>query len=258
MVLEGNEKKTERVEKIHYKWHTPFLAKPSDFLVVQHDALNDPHLDLEKIMEDSLALGGYTSGRDIVPACEGDLFMLEETGELVLTHQNLGRVTKEIFKAKKGAGKAAYFNDVLEKYTFCPKPSSPRLCLELKLSTSPEAIAKVQSELAKVGIGAESAYFDSFFGNKLDLVGGTYAKSLHLWANVGSLRGEITAPEKGYDLLTVPRAMSFGEPTEPMVYGAVGSVREIEKAADNPFVLGVYPRIKKGSSVKMFLRSIRR
>ncbi len=132
------------------------------------------------------------------------------------------------------------------------------LCLELKFPTLPEAIAKTHSELANAGMGEESVYFDSFFGEKLDLVSEKYAKSLHLWARFGLSQGRVTSPKYGYDFITVPRAMAFGEPTEPTIYGAVGSVEEIEKAADNPLVLGVYPRIKEGSSVRMFLRSIRR
>lgn len=47
----------------------------------------------------------------------------------------------------------------------------------------------------------------------------------------------------GENTFTVPRAMAFGEAQEPTIYGAVGSVEEIKKAADNPLVLGVYARI---------------
>ncbi len=87
MALEGDEKKAENIKPGGY---APFLTKPSSFLVVQHDALNDPYLNLERVAEDSFAFGRYIPGRSIVPVCEGDLFMLEETGDLVLTHQNLG------------------------------------------------------------------------------------------------------------------------------------------------------------------------
>ncbi len=258
MALESDENKKGLTKS---KQYTPFLADPTDFLIVQHDALNNPNLNLEVVVEECLHLGDYTNGRAVVPVCEGDLFMLPESGDLIFTHQNLGEVTKEDFKSKRGAGKAAYFTEILERYSLFPSEglAVPVLCIELKYPTSAEAIGKVHAELSKAGMGAEQVYFDSFFGSKLDLIEGCYAKSWHLMVKLWSAAIPASrVPNNGYDLVTVPRAMAFGEASEPTIYGAVGSVEEIQRAAENPLVLGVYARIKEGNSVKMFMRSINR
>ncbi len=211
------------------------------------------------MVENCIALGEHTNGRKIVPACERDLFVLPG-GDLIFTHQNWGEVTKETFEAKKAAGKAAYFSEILERYSLfpCEGWAVPVLCIELKYPTSAEAIGRVHAELSKAGMGAEQVYFDSFFGSKLDLVEGRYAKSRHLAASLGSIPIGMGVPKQGYDLVTVPRAMAFGEPDEPTIYGAVGSLEEIRKAADNPLVLGVYARIKEGNPMKMLMRSFKR
>jgi len=249
MTLECDEGKKEPTkEPTKHKRYTPFLADHSDFLIVQHDALNNPNLNLEAVVEEGLLLGKHTNGRRIVPACEGDLFMLPD-GNLIFTHQNLGEVTKEVFEAKRRAGKAAYFSEILERYSFFPSEGwvVPILCLELKYPTSAEAVIKVHAELSKAGLGAEQVYFDSFFGSKLDLVEGRYAKSRHLAAKLGPVAIPVSAaPNQGYDLITVPRIMAFGEVSEPTIYEAVGSVEEI------------HARIKERDPIRMFMRSVRR
>lgn len=249
----------KKIESNRPRGYTPFLADSADFLIVQHDALNDPNLNLEAVVENCIALGEHTNGRRIVPACEGDLFMLS-SGDLIFTYQNFGEVSKETFKAKKAAGKAAYFSEILERYSLfpCEGWAVPVLGIELKYPTSAEAIGRVHAELSKAGMGAEQVYFDSFFGSKLDLVEGRYAKSRHLAASLGGIPIGAGIPKQGYDLVTVPRAMAFGEPSELTIYEAVGSVEAIKKAADNPLILGVYARIKEGNPVKMFLRSFRK
>ena len=111
--------------------------------------------------------------------------------------------------------------------------------------------------MKRYGFTDQDAYFDSFFGGKLDLVakanqdhGTSYARSIHLIGNLSRAQIMMTRAGKGYDVLTVPHTMSVGDVGEPVIYGAVGSTDILKKIAEQPQVQGAYVRLKEGAGLK--------
>ncbi len=129
------------------------------------------------------------------------------------------------------------------------------LCFEPKSITSNETIDETIRLLSEYEI--KDAYFDSFFGGKLDAVEEAnekhqtnYSTSLHLMGNISGIKMMVTQPKKGYDIVTIPHTMSMGEIDEPLIYGAVSSIEILQEVAGNSLVQGAYVRLKEGSGVK--------
>jgi hypothetical protein len=229
-----------------------------EFLVVRHSYLNGNSYDFRQVIDDALTLGKHTNGRKVVPCLEGDLVQVEETGEIVLTHQNFRNLYLNQYRNLRERKIAASLKEVIDKFLDF-KQSNPEqrvvLCFEAKLITTTRTIEATISQLK--GHGIKDAYFDCFFGNKLDCVqkgnklyDTNYRRSLHLWSNIGSINLYASKPKKGYDIITVPKKMSLGRPREPVIYGAVGSIEKLEKIADDPMVYGAYVRLKEGKGAK--------
>jgi len=236
------------------------IVKPHEFLAVRHSVLNGNTYDVERLVEDTLSLERHTKGRKVVPCFEGDLLQVQGTGEIVLTHQNFRPLTQKKYNYLKERKLAASLRKVLDKVLDYRQRSGGQrvvLCFEPKVITDRATIDATVRLLDEYEIGSDEAYFDSFFGGKLDLVeeanlkhGTSYARSLHLIGNISTEEMMMTEPKKGYDVLTIPHAVSFGDVRQPVIYGAVGSVELLEKIAENSDVYGAYVRLKEGSGVK--------
>ena len=88
----------------------------NEFMLVSHDALNNPDLNLNKTVDDLAKLQKHLNGRKSVYCCEGDLYQIVETGEIVLTHKQMGKLTKKKFEQARASSKAAYLTEMLDKY----------------------------------------------------------------------------------------------------------------------------------------------
>ncbi|GEM_PF-3952746 len=233
------------------------IVAPEEFLAVRHSVLNGNTYDVGQLVEDTLELGQYTGSRKIVPCFEGDIIQVEETGEIVFTHQNFLQLSHVKYSDLKSRKLAASFKEVLDKianYKQKNKDSRVVLCFEPKSITSAQTIERAVGSLKEYGL--RDVYFDSFFGGKLDAVananlihGTAYARSLHLIGNRGSVQLMTTRAQEGYEVLTVPHTMSFGAIDEPVIYGAVGSTDILRKIAEYPSVQGAYVRLKEGAGI---------
>ena len=229
-----------------------------EFLAVRHSVLNGNTYDIEKLVEDTLCLERYTPGRKVVPCFEGDLLQVRETGEAILTHQNFFPLSQERYRDLKERKLAASLKEVLDKIAaFRQKNSDQKvvLCFEPKSITREATIKETVRWLKEYGIS--QAYFDSFFGGKLDMVASAnkdhetnYARSLHLIGNLFAAHLMMDRPREGYDLLTVPHALSLGEVGESVIYGAVGSTEILERVAENPQARGAYVRLEEGAGIR--------
>ncbi len=235
------------------------IVAPGEFLAVRHSVLNGNTYDIGRLIEDTLSLGKYISGRIVVPCFEGDILQVGETGEVVLTHQDFFPLSQERYRNLKERKLATSLKEVLDKVADDRQKGGDQrvvLCFDLKGITSKATIGETVRTLNEYRI--EDAYFDSSFGGKLDKVQEAndenetdYAKSLHLI--IGNIfGGQLMAmrPRKGYDILTVPYIMSLGDVGEPVIYGAVGSNEILERIAEKPHVQGAYIRFEGGSGLK--------
>ncbi len=233
------------------------LVKPGEFLAVRHSVLNGNTYKIDSLVEETLGFGRYTHERSIVPCFEGDIIQVEETREIVLTHQNFVPLSKSNYRDLKERKLAASLQEVLDKIAAYQQRNNQRvvLCLEPKFITSAATIDKTVQLLKEYGL--TDVYFDSFFGGKLDAVSEAnaaystaYATSLHLIGNVGSSVLMMTKPEKEFTVITVPYPMSFGNIGRPVIYGAVGSLDLLERISEHPHVQGAYVRIKEGAGLR--------
>lgn len=242
---------------------TGFLVDDNEFLVVRHSVLNGNSYDVDALVKDTLTLEKHTCGRKVVPCFEGDLLQVAETGEIVLTHQNFARLHQKKYDKLREKNIATSLREVLDKFSEYKEQTQQRvvLCLELKLVTDRDTIDQAVKQLREYDL--EDVYFDSFFGGKLDLaehnnIGNEiyYKRSHHLIGNVGNFKIGFPSPSKGYDIITVPYAMSFGELDEPVIYGTVGSTEILERISKRPNVVGAYVRLKEGSGITGKLRML--
>ncbi|MEW5896325.1 MAG: hypothetical protein AB1668_01410 [Nanoarchaeota archaeon] len=237
-----------------------FIVGAEEFLAVRHSVLNGNTYDVGQLVEDTLNLERYTHGRRIVPCFEGDVIPVKETKETVFTHKNFLPLSRQKYQKLREKKLAASLEEVLDKVARYKQQSPGQrivLCLEPKPITDRSTIDNVVQTLKEYKLPDVDVYFDSFFGDKLDAVenanrqfGTAYARSLHLIGNAGRLKLMMTQPKQGYEILTVPHAMSAGKLGEPVIYGAVGSVEILQKVAENPQVQGAYVRLKEGAGVK--------
>jgi len=234
------------------------LVTPEEFLAVRHSVLNGNTYDVGQLVDDTLGLEKHTNGKTVVPCFEGDILQVRETGEVVLTHQNFSQLSQHNYRDLKERKLAASLQEVLDKIATYRQGDGGQkivLCFEPKSITSKATIDETVRLLKSYGI--EDAYFDSFFGGKLDLVAGAnqehetdYARSLHLIGNVHRGKIMMTRPREGYDVVTVPHTMSFGDVGEPVIYGAVGSTKILERISEKPHVQGACVRLKEGAGLK--------
>ncbi len=234
-------------------------VQPDQFLAVRHSALNGNDYEVGKLVEDTLKYGAFTPDRKIIPCFEGDILQIQETDEVVLTHQNVGPLTEDKYRNLREMGIATSLGEVLDKiseYTANNADQRVVLCFEPKSGTTDDTIAETVRLLAEYDI--RDAYFDSFFGGRLDAVqeanevhGTNYARSLHLWGNLGNFEAMVTKPKAGQDIITVPDPMSFGKMEgKEVIYGAVGSPERLMELARDPKVRGAYVRLKEGAGMK--------
>ncbi len=230
------------------------IIQLDELLIVRHSHLNSRY---DERIFDTENLVGYTNGRKPVNCLEGDIVQVEETKEPVLTHHNFGKLRLDKFRRLREEGLAFNLEESLERVRNIRDKTGQKLvlCLELKTITQRETIQKALNGLREYGI--TDFYFDSFFGNKLDQtheVGSerdlTFPLSYHLAGNVKGFKFGVCSPKYGYDFITVPRAMSFGNPREPYVHGAVGSLNALRKLSEDPLALGAYLRLKEGAGLK--------
>ncbi len=244
-----------------------------EFLVVRHSFLNGPNLNLEHAVSETLQLQGHLDAahikRKVVPCFEGDLVQTD-MGQPILMHphlfQNLYSLSPSAFLKLHSRGLAARLEDTLAMVaTYQAKHPDQRvfLCLELKLPTQYDTIRSAVKLLQDYGI--KDAYFDSFFShqlNRLDAVNSmadadypaTYPKSFHLIGNVSMVQFRLGRAR--YDFITVPSATSFGDPDCDVIYGAVGSVRQLQRVAKDERTLGAYVRFKEGKWLTMLWNSM--
>ena len=263
-----------------------------DFLVVKHRVLNNPNPPFE-LETDRLfsQLANAANGRRIIPVFEGDYFQppwaAPIAGGIILAHKSYAPSQHE-FEKLQHSGLGSSLAELLVQYSFW-KERVPGmvLCFEAKWGTTPQATKALMAQLREHGISR--AYIDSFFGRKLEIVHDenaygstvasvqkshnvvnireavewnvkriTYPTSLHVSAKIGSYK--LAFGHSKSDIVTVPYAQAFftrGTPEHPVVYGAVGKIDHVKRAADDPYCLGVYWRgDERGSVVRMFLNSI--
>lgn len=234
------------------------IEPETEFLIVKHSHLNVADLNLEKVIEQAVALERHTNGREVVVALEGDLVQLEN-GEPILTHQSWHQVSSEKYRKLRESKIAVTLEEALAKVADYKQQNPHKrvvLCLELKPITSQQTIQKALELIAQYGI--TDVYFDSFFGNKLDLIqqanvtnGTDYSRSLHLCGNVGDWKIWIPGygPKQSYDVITVPKPVSIGRVNEQVIYGAIGSVEQLARLAADPNTVGAYMRLKEGKGI---------
>ena len=235
-----------------------FIVKPDEFLAVRHSVLNGNSYDPKQLVEDTLGLEKYTNGRKVIPCFEGDLLQVEETGEVVLTHQNFSPLSKRKYEDLRSRSLASSLKEVLDKIARHRQENENQkvvLCFEPKSITAKTTIDETVRLLNEYEI--EHAYFDSFFGEKLDEVRKAnekyetnYSISLHLMGQILGKKIMVTQPRESYDIITVPHTMAVGNVNEPLIYGAVGSTDILEAVAEEPLVRGAYVRLKEGSGIK--------
>lgn len=239
------------------------IIPPEKFLVVRHGYLNRGGLELEREVELVNENGKYTCRRAIVPCFEGDLVQLP-TGEAVFTHQSFRPLSEARFRALREQGIATSLREVLDHAAqFRDKNPDVKLwyCFELKPATTEPTVQEAIRLLGEYRLGG--VYFDSFFGGRLDIVdkanseqGTHHPKSLHLLGNVYGMQLSMTHPVTGYDVVTVPSPVSFGRPGEPVIYGAVGDPKTLERIARDPQAVGAYVRFNARTVLRMIIQSV--
>lgn len=230
----------------------------SEFLVVCHSMLNGNLSQIEKQVDETLGLGKYVPNRKVIPCFEGDLLQVQETGEIVFTHQSWFPLSLQKYKSLQAEGLVSPLNEILDEVAEY-KQKNPdqklKLCLELKFPTSKETIDATVRRLREYDIS--DAYFDSFLGKKLDLVyasnqtfGTQYSRSFHNFRFLSRLL--LPEPVHGYEMLTVPYfCRNLGRKIDTsVIYGAVGSTERLRACAEEENVVGAYPRLKEGLGVK--------
>lgn len=228
------------------------------FLVIMHSVLNSPSYDLGRLVEDSLKLDKYICNKNIVPCFEGDLLQVEETREIVLTHQNFFPLLRYKFKRLRNKRLAISLKEALDKVAGY-KQKNPHqrvvLCFEPKAIANRKTIEGTVKKLKEYGLN--DAYFDSFFVGKLSAVEKAnkiyhtdFGRSLHIVGNAGRMHLTAASRKESYDILTVPHTVSLRDIEEPVIYGAVGSKEILENIAAEPDVRGAYIRFKEGADAK--------
>ncbi len=233
-----------------------------EFLVVRHSYLNGNALDLEDAVEKTLALEEHTAGREVVPGFEGDLLQVEETGEIVLTHRNFISLPEKRYQEFREKGIATSLDEALKRiaeYKQAYPDQRIVVCLEPKAITTDATLYQTVEDLKKCGFTNQEAYFDSFFGGKLDVVreangsyGTNYPVSLHLAMNIFSKQVNVIKPKEKPDVVTIPTPMGFGHPQVPVIYGALGNLEKLKEMAQDPLVIGAYPRSDKNTAEMLF------
>jgi hypothetical protein len=252
-----------------------FINPQKEFLAVRHSYLNGNNLNLEHAVEETLALEKYTCGRKIVPCFEADLLQVQETKEVVLTHQNFIPLSQKKYQEYHEKSIATSLVEALEKVA-AYKQKNPEqrivVCLELKPITARETIEKAVALLKEHDFGYDEAYFDSFYGEKLDQVRVAnqlslvpvanrlyrinYSISLHLLMNFAGVQFQMTKLKHKPEVITVPKKISFGHPGMPVIYGAMGSVKKLEEIAQDQQVVGAYLRFREGNMFRMLWDSV--
>jgi hypothetical protein len=238
------------------------INSQKEILIVKHRTLNNSQLNFEQEVDRVHRELGYSiNGRQVVLCFEGDYMQPSWSEDVVMVHGNFAP-SKDKFEQLRKEGFAAYLQEVLE--SFAKYNGKAVVCLEAKLGTKPAATYEAVRDLQRAGI--KRAYFDSFFGRKLDVVPSanvdceaSYPMSLHLIAKLGPI--DISVSNGEHDFVTVPNAMAFfakGRPKKPIIYGAVGNKRRVERIAEDPNALGAYWRGEEASSVRMLVNSFGR
>ncbi|MBT7902513.1 hypothetical protein HN587_01525 [Candidatus Woesearchaeota archaeon] len=237
---------------------------PEEFLVVRHSVLNGNSYDVEKLVEDTLNLAPHLNGRTPIPCFEGDLIQVKETGEVVLTHQNFKQLTQKKFQELREKGIAASLDEVLDRIDAFRQVNLDQrlvLCFEPKFITTSDTILDTVYRLDERKF--HDVYFDSFFNGQLGFVSEAnklnrtnYGRSLHLIGNVGRFGIACTGDSNGYETATIPITMSFGDFGQPVIYGAVGSTKILQRIAKDPQTLGAYVRLKEGAGVSGALKKL--
>ena len=233
-----------------------------EILIVKHRILNNSQLNFEQEIDKIYQeLGHSVNGRQIVLCFEGDYMAPSWSNDVILVHGSYAP-SMDKFQDLREQGVAAYLAEVLENVD----KSDQRfyVCLEAKISTTAEATDKAVDSLKQAAV--EKAYFDSFFGGKLNhvhqanqLQRTSYPTSLHLLAKIGGIDFAVSNGE--HNVVTIPNAVAFfarGTPEKPIIYGAVGSKEKVKKIAEDPNALGAYWRGDESSSVKMLINSFGR
>ncbi|MEK6880713.1 MAG: hypothetical protein AABY22_13935 [Nanoarchaeota archaeon] len=233
-----------------------------EFMVVEHNHLNNTSLDIENAVNKTLSLQKIVGKRKIVCCLEGDLVQIGRKGEIVLTHRTHIPLLRIRYNQLKRRGIAADFDEFLRKLNSYMKKSSKRviLCLELKNITSKNTIKEVIRKLKEYRI--KDVYFDSFIGKKLEIVEKNnqeqktnYLKSFHLIMNLNDHKITFRV-KKDYDILTVPKIFSFGRLSEPVIYGSVTTKEQLHELAKDKKVYGAYVRFSERNLLKLFWNSI--
>lgn len=240
------------------------IVRPNaEFLTVFHSYLNGNDLCFRRAVDTALQLQPYLHGRQVIPCFEGDVLQVP-SGEIVLTHQSFREISEEKYKKLRDVGIATSLDEVLDKYQAF-KENNPLqrviIALELKSITTDETIDKTIKKLHDRKI--TDVYFDSFFGGRLDVVdkinkkyGTNYIRSLHLIAQFGSQYLMMSRAKNGQEVYTVPYKMSLGIPRDFTIYGAVGSIKNLERVVDDEKVIGAYTRFKEKGPLTMLWNSV--
>lgn len=247
-----------------------FDRRNNKLKIVNHSALN--HLreedELARIVQSTADMQHHISGRVLSTTIEGDVVEVVETGEIVLTHKSWLPLHQKEYIALRKQKLAVSLTEVLDIVSNYKSRTGQKveLCLELKAITSADTINKTILLLKRYP--DINAYFDSFFGHKLDEALSamkdnnsdsdnkiSLPRSLHLVGNIGHVKFMMTPPTtyvyepRGYEIITVPFPMSIGHPGENVIFGAVGSLTQLQKLAEDLHVRGVYARFKEGPGI---------
>ncbi len=240
---------------------TQIVNPEKEILVVRHRILNNPNPNFEQEIESLSKLQEHTGQRKVVPVFEGDILETRWGKDVIMTHQTMISPSKRKFEALRKDGLAAYLNETIEKAAKYQELGFV-VCLEPKRNITPQGIERAIVALQTHNL--DRAYFDSFFGKKLDyvietnkIIGTQYPTSYHVVSTFGSSYFAFAGMDNKPDVITVPSAMAFGRFSGPIIYGAVGSTKKLERLAQIPNVIGVYARIKEKRSLKMLLNSVR-
>ncbi|MBS3078705.1 hypothetical protein J4218_01155 [Candidatus Pacearchaeota archaeon] len=247
-----------------------------EFLVIRHGFLNSNGYFIEELVENGRNLEGFIDRgravrRKVVTCLEGDLIQVEETGEPVFTHQSFTRLGLDKFRRLKEDNIATSLSEVLDNYQgFKSKQPHEKLvlCIEPKLITSMNTLRKLFEQLAKRQI--PDVYFDSFYGNRLDDIhtlnqetGNVFDRSYHmLFGHLGpiGITFPVISPILGYDIVSTQYPISFGKLNFPTIYGAVGSLKKLQKCSEDSNALGAYVRFKERDgilgSTRMLIKSV--
>ncbi len=230
-----------------------------EFLIVRPCALNSPHPEFEQEAAIIAQLQEFTGQRKPVPVLEGDILEMKDSSDIILMHKSFMTPSKKKFKSLRDENYAAYLNEILEKVA--AHNQDIVICLEPKRNITPQGIERTIVALQTHDI--KRAYFDSFFGKKLDdvvetnrRIGTQYPVSYHAIASFGPVYFAFSGMDNKPDIVTVISPLSFFRYNGPVIYGAVGSIEKMTTLAQRPNVLGVYLRTKEKQPLKMLLNSM--